>query len=126
MAPKTKLTRQIKEVTKQITSAKAQYRELLVQSKSIANERDSYFRAVSENQKLRRTHKRTSSQTFSKDASSGNIGGGAGYNNNHYQAMGSGVAGAPSRKSSNKQIVNTIIAFQKQLIDVDPIASSEE
>ena len=97
-APKSKLTRQIKEVTKQVMTAKAEYREMLVQSKSIATERDTYFRAVSENQKLRRTHKRTSSQSNTKEAinSGGNIAG----NSHHYQAMGGG--GAPGRKSSNQ------------------------
>ena len=124
-APKSKMTRQIKDVTKQVMGVKAEYRELLIQSKSIASERDTYFRAVSENQKLRRTHKRTSSQSNTKDAinSGSNLAG----NSHHYQAMGGG--GAPGRKSSNQQILSTITAYQKQLLNssaIDVDRSSEQ
>ena len=86
-SPKTKLCRKIRDVTKQITSLKTKYRELSTQSKSIANDRDNYFRAVSENQKLRQHHKRTSSQSHIQQNGAENPA-------DHYQAMG-------VRKSAN-------------------------
>ena len=60
-APKSRMTRLMKDAMKQITELKAKHRGILSQQRAIASDRDTYFRAVSENQKLRKTHKRTSS-----------------------------------------------------------------